>query len=68
MNMKNILRRIYQNLKILGLTNNAEKHQKIYNYAEETKHLELGLKKKKIDGTRTFLIEEIILNELMSKT
>ena len=54
MNMKNILRRIYQNLKILGLTNNAEKHQKIYNYAEETKHLELGLKKKKNRWNKNF--------------
>ena len=54
-------------MKILGLTNNTDKYQKIYNYAEETKNLELRLKKK-IDGTRIFFIEEIILNELMSKT
>ena len=52
-------------LKILGLINNIEECQKINNHAWKNMNQEFRLKK--IDEIRNYLIEEINLNELISK-
>ena len=52
-------------MKILGLINNIEEYQKIYNHVWRKISQEFRLKN--IDETKNYLIEEINQNELMSK-
>ena len=52
-------------LKILGLINNIEEYQKIYNNVQKSIAQESRLKK--IDEIRNYLIEEINQHELISK-
>ena len=52
-------------LKILGLNNNIEEYQKIYNHVWRKQKSRFRLKN--MDETRNYLFKEITQNELMSK-
>ena len=52
-------------IKVLGLTNNTEKYQKIYN--QGWKNINQQFRLQKINGIKKYLIKEINQNDLMSK-